>query len=77
LEDKVAFNKLCSSLDVLGDVELAFDTYLSSDEHAAGGEKYLYVYGVLQALFIEQDAVRHLHEALGFAYEVDPQTKNP
>lgn len=30
------------------------------------------IYGVLQALFIQQDAVTHLSEALGLPYTVDP-----
>ena len=45
--DPSAFSKLCSSLDVLGDTELALDAYLGGNEHASFGEKYLFVFGVL------------------------------
>jgi hypothetical protein len=64
--NKAAFNKVCSSLDVLGDTEVAFSAYLEGEEHISSGEGYLIVYGVLQALFLQQYAVRHLHQALGF-----------
>lgn len=70
--DSAAFNKICSSLDVVGDTELAFEAYLKSDEHSSFGERYLAVYGVLQALFIQQDAVKHLHDALNLKYEAHP-----
>ena len=72
LKDKADWSKLCSSLDVIGDTELAFDSYLTIQEPNSSGEKYLILYGVLQALFIQQDAVAHLSEALDLSYAVDP-----
>lgn len=72
IKDSADWSKLCSSLDVIGDTELALDSYLQIDEPASFGEKYLNIYGVLQALFIQQDAVTHLSEALGLTYTVDP-----
>ena len=56
------WSKLCSSLDVIGDTAQAFDSYLKIDEPESLGEKYLNIYGVLQALFIQQDAVTHFSE---------------
>lgn len=72
LKDKADWSKLCSSLDVIGDTEQAFDSYLTVQEPNSFGEKYLILYGVLQALFIQQDAVTHLSEALELTYSVDP-----
>ncbi|MCW5959802.1 MAG: hypothetical protein KIS76_06530 [Pyrinomonadaceae bacterium] len=72
IKDSAEWFKLCSSLDVIGDTEQAFDSYLKIDEPESDGEKYLNIYGVLQALFIQQDAVTHLSEALGLPYTVDP-----
>lgn len=74
-KDRAAWPKLISSLDVLGDTEQALDEYLTMDEPQTHGAKYLVLYGVLQALFIQQDAVGHLSEALGLPYAVDPQIK--
>lgn len=75
MREPAAFGKLCSSLDVVGDTELALDAYLDGDEDATYGQKYLFVYGVLQALFIQQDAVRHLCEALRIEVENEPSLK--
>ncbi|MGC2236664.1 MAG: hypothetical protein WA584_10915 [Pyrinomonadaceae bacterium] len=72
LKDKADWSKLCSSLDVIGDTEQAFDSYINIQEPNSFGEKYLILYGVLQALFIQQDAITHLSEALGLTYTVDP-----
>lgn len=74
-KDRADWHKLISSLDVIGDTEQAFDSYLEIEEPATFGEKYLILYGVLQALFLQQDAVEHLSEALGLAYTIDPQIK--
>jgi hypothetical protein len=60
------FDQLCSSLDVIGDTELALDAYLLPPEvERSAGKCYLRTYGVLQALILQQDAVQHLGEALG------------
>jgi hypothetical protein len=71
--DLADWNKLCSSLDVIGDTELALEAYLENIRApAADGELYLILYGVLQILFVQQDAVKHLAEALGLQYTSDP-----
>jgi hypothetical protein len=73
LQDRAEWNKLCSSLDVIGDTELAIAAYIE-DIHAPAtdGQKYLILYGILQMLFVQQDAVKHMAEALGLQYEDDP-----
>ena len=60
LKDSGAWNQLCSSLDVIGDTELAFDAYDEAPDTDDAGATYILVYGVLQALVLQQDAVRHL-----------------
>lgn len=76
LQDHADWNKLCSALDVVGDTELAIDAYLEKvKEPATHGELYLALYGILQVLFVQQDAVRHLVEALGLEYTPDPLLK--
>lgn len=64
-QDKALFHQLCSALDAIGDTQeaiIAFETREFSDNKAA---HYLAVYGLLQAMFVQQDAVFHLCESLG------------
>lgn len=51
-------------MDTIGDTQLAIEAYprIPLDEY---GSHYLLVYGILQSLFIQQDAIRDLAEALG------------
>jgi hypothetical protein len=72
LKDPAAWNQLCSSLDVIGDTELAIDAYDAAPETDDAGATYILVYGVLQALILQQDAVLHLAEALNLKYDADP-----
>ena len=72
LQDTAAWNMLCSCLDLIGDTELAIAAYDQAQHPEDEGGKYLFVYGILQTLFLEQDAVRNLCEALGISYTADP-----
>ena len=67
--------RLCSSLDVIGDTELAFQAYDQLSDRPRPGSSYILVYGFLQALYLQQDAVRNLHEALQVPYQIDPLLK--
>ncbi len=75
------WNLLTSSLDVLEDAELAIAAYgrvgatmATGDEgghyQLIAGVQYLTTYGLLQAFFIQQDAVFHVSEALGMTHEM-------
>lgn len=64
LKDAEAWNKLCSSLDVIGDTELAIDSYLEREITNSIGERYLIVYGILQVMLVQQDAVKNMADAL-------------
>lgn len=70
LRDAGEWNKLCSSLDVIGDTELAIDAYLTRQLTRDAGEAYLIVYGILQVLFAQQDAVRHLYDSLSIEFSL-------
>jgi len=72
----MSWNQLCSSLDVIGDTELCFDAYEAAPTPEEGGPTYLLVYGVLQALVLQQDAVRHMAEALDIPYTPDPRLRD-
>jgi hypothetical protein len=56
---------ICSSLDVIGDTDLAIDSYRAGKLGTSEGAKYLAVYGLLQALAVQQTATFGLAKALG------------
>lgn len=74
-KDPAEFHKLCSSLDVIGDTELAFHAFQMMSDEPRPGSSYILAYGFLQALFLQQDAVQHLYEALKLSWESDPLLK--
>jgi hypothetical protein len=57
--------QLCGSMDVIEDAQMAIDFYTSSDAKHGFAEHYLRLYGLLQALYLQQDATMHLLQALG------------
>lgn len=65
LKNGALWNQLCSCLDVIEDSEFAIDAYFDREFGESIGEYYLRVYGLLQALFVQQNAVRDLNESLG------------
>jgi hypothetical protein len=86
IREKAVWGMLCSSLDVIGDTELAMEAYLKGGDNEskdgrkpdfliASGNLYITLYGILQIIFVQQDAVKHLAEALGFDYARDPRLK--
>lgn len=65
------WNQLCSSLDVLEDTDLAIEAYYNKKFGSTNGEKYLALYGLLQAMVTQQDAVFHLCESLNILKRLD------
>ncbi len=63
--------QLNSCLDVIGDSELAIAAYSAGEFGISDGARYLAVYGLLQALFIQQDAVINLCESLSIPEAID------
>ena len=55
--DDSIWPQLLSSLDVIEDTQAAINYYIRSDYPTDYGGQYLYVYGLLQALFMQQDAI--------------------
>ena len=63
---------LCSCMDTIQDTEVALESYLTEDtNNSERGRNYLHTYGALQAIFVQQDAVENLHEALDIQYVED------
>lgn len=75
LQDNAAWNMLCSCLDTIEDTELAIGAYEKASNPKAVAYTYLLVYGLLQALFIQQDAVDNLCKALCVDYVPDKVLK--
>lgn len=59
-EDKNKWNMLCACLDTIDDTGMAIQEYLNKDN----SELYLPIYGLLQALFTQSDALKNLYFAL-------------
>ena len=75
LDDPKIWNQICCSLDVIGDSLYAVDSYDSSEYPDDVGLKYIYTYGLLQALFLMQDALRHLSKAFSIQFELTETLK--
>ncbi|MFX0201940.1 MAG: hypothetical protein ACFFCW_38000 [Candidatus Hodarchaeota archaeon] len=70
LKNEPAWSQLCSALDVIGDSTLAIESYSTRSIESEPGQMYLLVYGLMQALVLQQDAVRDMCEALGFKEDI-------
>lgn len=64
LQDRRDWMQLCASLDVLGDTQLAIDTYSTTEATEEAGAAYLLVFGFYQACFLQQDATTHMAKVL-------------
>lgn len=62
--DKLGFvwDMVCASMDMVGDTQLAIDAV--SDRRASDGQRYLEIYGLFQAFFLQQDALVNLATGL-------------
>lgn len=65
MRDTFAWHQLWSAMDIIDDVDSAMESYLKEEFPKILGERYLRIYGVMQGLFIQQDAladvVRTIH----------------
>lgn len=75
-QNKIKWNKLWSSLDVMEDSQIAIEDYTNLDEFSSNEKGYLYVYGILQALNLQQDSLRNLNLAL-FEQDINFKEKYP
>jgi hypothetical protein len=65
LADRPRWHRICAALDALGDTQLAVDEYLAGHVKAtSAGLVYLALYGILQVLIVQQDALKELADAL-------------
>jgi len=58
-KDPDNWDRICSSSDVINDTTKAIKSYVKSDyPNENVGFQYLFIYGLLQALYLQQDAAR-------------------
>ena len=64
--------RLCSSMDAIGDTQLAVRAFLDDpiEGDRSNGWSYIVVYGVLQILYVQQDAARSLADCLGLNFQL-------
>ena len=66
--------QIVACLDTIEDVQLAIDEYRRvdlSEDQTNKGKLYLAIYGVLQGMFLQQDALMNLANAIGFPFQLD------
>ena len=69
------FNQACSALDAIGDTELALQEFKTNNTKTSIGISYILVYGVLQAIFLQQDAIKHLALSLGLPFKLPDELR--
>lgn len=74
--DKVKFNIFCSCMDVIDDTMLAISNYIEKGLGADEAERYLKLYGLLQAVIIQQDSIIELYKLLKITYALKDGFKN-
>lgn len=70
-KNKPFFYQLCSCMDMVEDSQLAIDSFAKRKTATSTGTIYLEIFGLLQSLFLQQDATIHLAEALQFEVKID------
>jgi hypothetical protein len=58
------WHQIWTAVDIIDDVDLAMNSHLVNAFPTDDGERYLRIYGVMQGLFLQQDALRDLIKAI-------------
>lgn len=74
-QERIKWARLCTCMDTLGDTQCAINAYRETAKEADKPELYLRNYGVLQAMFVQQDALQSLADVLGMRLGI--KTGNP
>ena len=73
LKKSADWNTLCSALDIVGDTQLAIDSYPQFHKTKDDGAIYLLIYGILQGLLLQQNAAKNIGRVLGFKVKLPKQ----
>ena len=63
-------------MDIIGDTDMAIASYRQLEPSDDLGILYLTTYGLLQVLFVQQDAIRHAAEAVDFNYAFSQELRD-
>ena len=71
LQNRQEWLRLCSAMDAIGDTQMAVRAYLDEPivDSESTGWSYLAVYGILQVLYVQQDAAMTLANCLKLTVE--------
>lgn len=61
---KDLFTKIFTSIDVIEDTQGAIDEFQNIPDNIIPKRTTLYIYGVLQAMYCQQDGVQHLYQSI-------------
>jgi hypothetical protein len=73
MADEFKYDQLCAAMDTIEDTDSAVDAYVDHDFPSDTGEKYLRIYGILQGLYVQQDALVELIDAIRPARSMRPK----
>jgi hypothetical protein len=78
MQNRKRWFQLCSAMDSIGDTQLAVRAYLDEPlkDVDSDGWSYLVVYGILQVLYVQQDAAKVLATALKLPFELPDDLVN-
>jgi len=62
------FNIFCVCMDTLEDTMSAIEYYFKFGVGSGIGERYIKLYGLLQSVQVQQDAIRELYKVFGYKY---------
>lgn len=68
-KNRDAWNILCSSMDTIGDTTLAIECFKKNGIGNVNGEQYLKLYGILQAIYLQQDAIYFLFKVIKESFD--------
>jgi hypothetical protein len=73
MADEFSWHQLCAAMDIIEDTDSAVDAYVGHDFPTDVGEKYLRTYGILQGLYLQQDALIELIDAIRPVRSINPK----
>lgn len=73
MADELRWLQLCVAMDTIQDTDSAVSAYVDHEFPSDIGEKYLRIYGILQGLFLQQDALIELISAIRPVKNIQPK----
>ena len=70
-QDEQKFNVCCAALDVIEDAEEAISYYKNVTPNDDIGYKYIMLFGLLESMYIQQNALNSLGKALGMNIQTE------